>query len=70
MMCALIDAPYLAGDGGVSGGGCNPFTLADAPGTLYGASSTGSGTDIRTVPVTLEALAEPIPLFTQSGTPG
>lgn len=64
-----------SGDGGVSGGGsggggCNPFTLVDAYGNLYGVSSTGSGADVRTVPVTLAALAEPIPLFTQSGTPG
>lgn len=75
MMCALIGAPSSAGDGGVSGsgiggGGCNPFALVDAYGNLYGISSTGSGADVRDMPVDMETPAGPIPLFTQSGTPG
>lgn len=71
--CALVDSPSVAGDGGVSGGGgggCNPFTLTDAYGNLYGVSSTGSGMNVLDTPVDMETLAGSIPLFTQSGTPG
>ena len=68
--------PALAGsDGGLSGGsgggGCNPFTLVDASGRLYGVSSTAAGMDMREVPVTIQALsAGPVPMQTHSGSAG